>query len=99
MFNYLWLILQNIENPLNLGQLQTAFRCYGIGIGMAIIAFISENMIKKLRKSVGVLYDASTYILNFLIIFSGIIAVIKKLRKSVGDQYDSSKSPRTNAWK
>ena len=41
---------QNIQTPLNLDQLQIAFRLYGIGTGMAIFVFVTENIIKMVTK-------------------------------------------------
>ena len=42
-------LLQSIESPLGLEQLRVAFRLYGIGIGMGIVAFIAEEVVHKLQ--------------------------------------------------
>ena len=43
------LLLQDIEAPLRLQQLIVAFRLLGLGIGMGIIAFITEKVIEKIN--------------------------------------------------
>ena len=40
---------QEIREPLQLVQLLTAFRFYGIGMGMAVIVFVMEITIQKMN--------------------------------------------------
>ena len=35
--------------PLRLEHLQVAFRLYGIGIGMAVVAFVMEKILDKIK--------------------------------------------------